>query len=150
MANSKSAAKTVPTAQSVEEFIDNVEPVAKREDAKVLDALFRKVTGEEPAMWGPTIIGYGSYDYTYDSGHSGTSSRSGFSPRKAKHSLYLMGCYCDAETEKRTVEQLTRLGKHSRGKSCLYINKLADVDLDVLEEMIADNWATMNRIYPPA
>lgn len=140
--------KTVPTNAEVDAFIDAVEPAAKREDAKVLDALFRKVTGEQPRMWGPTIIGYGSYHYKYESGREGDASRSGFSPRKAKHSLYLMGCYCDEETEKRTVEQLSRLGKHSRGKSCLYINKLADVDLDVLEEMIADNWETMNRIYP--
>ncbi|MEP2736115.1 MAG: DUF1801 domain-containing protein [Erythrobacter sp.] len=141
-------AKTKATQQSVADFIAAVEPEAKREDAKVLDALFRKVTGEQPAMWGPTIIGYGSYHYKYESGREGDAARSGFSPRKAKHSLYLMGCYCDPETEKRTVEQLTRLGKHSRGKSCLYINKLSDVDLDVLEEMIADNWETMNRIYP--
>jgi hypothetical protein len=141
-------AKTVPTTVQVAQFIKAIEHDGKREDAKVLDALFRKVTGEEPQMWGPTIIGYGSYHYIYDSGHEGDSMRSGFSPRKAKHSLYLMGCYCDEATEKRTVEQLTRLGKHSRGKSCLYVNKLADIDLDVLEEMIADNWATMNRIYP--
>ena len=144
----KNSAVTVPTGNAVSAFIENVEPAAKREDAKVLDALFRKVTGEEPQMWGPTIIGYGSYHYKYESGREGDSPRSGFSPRKAKHSLYLMGCYCDEETEKRTVEQLTRLGKHSRGKSCLYINKLADVDLDVLEEMIADSLATMNRLYP--
>lgn len=140
--------KTVPTSADVESFIETVEPQSKREDAKVLDALFRKVTGEEPRMWGPTMIGYGQYHYKYESGREGDFLRSGFSPRKAKHSLYLMGCYCDEDTEKRTVEQLTRLGKHSRGKSCLYVNKLADVDLAVLEEMIADNWATMNRIYP--
>jgi hypothetical protein len=140
--------KTVPTEISPEEFIDQVEPASKQEDAKVLDALFRKVTGEEPKMWGPTIIGYGSYHYKYESGREGDAARSGFSPRKAKHSLYLMGCYCDEEAEKQTVEQLSRLGKHSRGKSCLYINKLADVNLAVLEEMIADNWETMNRIYP--
>lgn len=141
-------AKTVPTKQSANDFIDQVEPVSKSEDAKVLDALFRKITGAQPQMWGPTIIGYGSYHYKYESGREGDAMRTGFSPRKAKHSLYLMGCYCDEETEKRTLEQLTRLGKHSRGKSCLYVNKLADIDLGVLEEMIADNWATMNRIYP--
>ena len=140
--------KTVPTDAKVEAFIEAVEPEAKREDAKVLDSLFRKVTGEAPQMWGPTIIGYGSYHYKYESGREGDMCRSGFSPRKAKHSLYLMGCYCDEETEKRTAEQLTRLGKHSRGKSCLYVNKLADINLDVLEEMIRTDWETMNRIYP--
>lgn len=142
-------AKTVPTAVSVADFIEQVEPISKREDARVLDALFRKVTGVEPRMWGPTIIGYGSYDYTYETGHSGTSLRTGFSPRKAKHSLYLMGGYCDEVTAAHRNQALTRLGKHSTGKSCLYINKLADVDLAVLEEMIAEDWATMNRLYPP-
>lgn len=141
-------AKTKPTVIDSAQFIDAVEPLAKREDAKVLDALFRKVTGEPPVMWGPTIIGYGEYRTVYKSGRKVHSLRAGFSPRKAKHSLYLMGCYCDEETEKRTLEQLSRLGKHSRGKSCLYINKLADVDMTVLEEMIATDWQTMNRIYP--
>ena len=141
-------AKTQITNIKPADFIAAVEPSAKREDAKVLDAMFRKVTGEAPQMWGPSIIGYGQYRTTYASGRNVHWMRAGFSPRKAKHSLYLMGCYCDEETEKRTVEQLTRLGKHSRGKSCLYINKLADVDLDVLEEMIADSLATMNRLYP--
>lgn len=141
-------AKTQTTQVNPAEFIEDIEHAGKREDAKVLDALFRKVTGREAKMWGPTIIGYGSYSTTYESGRDVHSLRTGFSPRKAKHSFYLMGCYCDEDTEMRTVEQLTRLGKHSRGKSCLYVNKLADIDLAVLEEMIADNWETMNRIYP--
>ncbi|QFT78216.1 DUF1801 domain-containing protein [Erythrobacter sp. THAF29] len=142
-------AKTKQTDVPVEEFIANVEPAAKREDAKVLDALFRKVTGEEPKMWGPSIIGYGEYETTYASGRDVHWMRSGFSPRKAKHSLYLMGGYCDELAAKERAEVLSRLGKHSEGKSCLYINKLADVDLEVLEEMIAKDWATMQRIYPP-
>ena len=141
-------AKTKPTKVTVEEFIAAVEPESKREDAKVIDALFRKVTGEKPKMWGPSIIGYGEYNTVYASGRKVHSLRSGFSPRKAKHSFYLMGCYCDEETEKRTKEQLSRLGKHSRGKACLYVNKLADIDLDVLEEMMTTDWATMNEIYP--
>ena len=143
-----SDAKTKPTDVTVEAFIDAVEPASKREDAKLIDALFRKVTGETPQMWGPSIIGYGEYRTTYDSGRKVHFLRSGFSPRKAKHSFYLMGCYCDEETEKRTKEQLSRLGKHSRGKSCLYVNKLADIDLDVLEEMIRTDWATMHALYP--
>ena len=96
-------AKTKPTNVTVEEFIEQVEPAAKREDAKVLDALFRKVTGEEPQMWGPSIIGYGTYHYVYASGREGDWMRSGFSPRKAKHSLYLMGRYCDEATGKRLM-----------------------------------------------
>ncbi|MEM8724886.1 MAG: DUF1801 domain-containing protein [Pseudomonadota bacterium] len=142
-------AKTQQTDASVEEFIASVEPEAKREDAKVLDALFRKVTGEEPRMWGPSIIGYGDYRTTYASGKKVHWMRSGFSPRKAKHSLYMMGGYCDELAAGERKEVLSRLGKHSEGKSCLYINKLKDVDLEVLEEMIANDWEHMNRIYPP-
>ena len=141
-------AKTQITDVDPADFIAAVESEAKREDAKVLDALFRKVTGEEPKMWGPSIIGYGSYRTTYASGRDVHWMRAGFSPRKAKHSLYLMGGYCDEVAAKAREEALTRLGKHSTGKSCLYINKLADIDLEVLEEMIAADWATMNRIYP--
>jgi len=143
-----SDAKTKPTQTAASEFIEAVEPVSKREDAKVIDAIFRRVTGADPVMWGPTIIGYGEYNTVYDSGREVHSLRAGFSPRKAKHSFYLMGCYCDEERGKRHEEQLARLGKYKRGKSCLYVNKLADVDLAVLEEMIADDWAVMNRIYP--
>ena len=130
------------------DFIAAVEPEAKREDAKVLDALFRCVTGEEPKMWGPTMIGYGEYRTTYDSGREVHWMRTGFSPRKAKHSLYLMGGYCDPETGEKHGDALERLGKHSRGKSCLYVNKLADIDLAVLEEMIRNDWDEMNRRYP--
>lgn len=140
--------KTTQNAASVEDFIASVEPASKREDAKVLDQLFRKVTGEEPAMWGPTIIGYGSYHYKYDSGREGDATRSGFSPRKAKHSLYLMGRYCDQETGKKVDALLEKMGKHKSGASCVYVNKLADIDLDVLEEIIAICWAAMNKHYP--
>ncbi|GAA4643492.1 hypothetical protein GCM10023115_14520 [Pontixanthobacter gangjinensis] len=141
-------AKTRPTSIGVKEFIDSVEHEKKREEAKTLDAIFRRVTACKPAMWGPSIIGYGSYRTTYESGRDVHWLRTGFSPRKAKHSVYLMGGYCDELTGKRRDFQLERLGKYSRGKSCLYINKLADVDMAVLEEMIAEDWATMNRLYP--
>lgn len=141
-------AKTTKNAASVDDFIANVEPASKREDAMVLDQLFRKVTGEEPAMWGPTIIGYGGYHYKYESGREGDATRSGFSPRKAKHSLYLMGRYCDEETGKKVDALLEKMGKHKTGASCVYVNKLADIDLDVLEEIIAICWDAMNRHYP--
>nr|WP_298928710.1 DUF1801 domain-containing protein [uncultured Erythrobacter sp.] len=141
-------AKTRPTEVDVADFIANVEPAAKREDAKVLDALFRKATGEEPHMWGPTIIGYGTYHYKYDSGREGDAARSGFSPRKAKHSLYLMGRYCDEETGKKVDALLEKMGKHKTGASCVYVNKLADIDLDVLEEIVGVCWDAMKRKYP--
>ena len=141
--------KTRPTGKAVSDFIDGIEHEGKREDAKVLDALFRRVTGEKPVIWGPSIIGYGEYHYKYESGREGDWMRAGFSPRKAKHSLYLMGGYCDEATAERRDALLQKLGKHTRGKSCLYINKLADVDMDVLEEMVRSDWETMNRLYPP-
>jgi hypothetical protein len=114
----------------------------------VLDALFRKITGEQPKMWGPSIIGYGEYRTTYDSGRDVHWMRSGFSPRKAKHSLYLMGGYCDEITAAHRGEALARLGKYATGKSCLYVNKLADIDLGVLEEIIAEDWQTMLKLFP--
>ena len=140
--------KTKPTQIAVEDFIAAVDHPGKQADARVLDAIFRRVTGQEPQMWGPTIIGYGRYRYTYDSGHSGEMCRVGFSPRKPKHSLYLL-CTChDPEGDARAEQMLARLGKYSRGKACLYVNKLADVDLAVLEELVAHGWDTMNRLYP--
>ena len=141
--------KTKPTPFSVEEFIASIDPAGKREDAKVLDSLFRKVTGEVPQIWGTSIIGYGSYHYRYDSGHEGDMCRIGFSPRKAKHSLYLLSGCSDEVTSRKNEELLGSLGKHSQGKGCLYINKLADVDMDMLEELVRVNWDAMKRAYPP-
>jgi hypothetical protein len=140
--------KTTASDASVEAFLAGVEPHAKREEATVLDALFRGVTGAAPRMWGPSMIGYGEYRTTYASGRDVHWMRTGFSPRKAKHSLYLMGGYCDDLTAGDRAAALARLGKHTTGKSCLYINKLADVDLAVLEAIIAADWATMLRLYP--
>lgn len=131
--------KTKPTAVEPAAFIAAVEPPAKRADAEVLEALFSQVTGQPAKMWGPSIIGYGSYHYRYDSGHEGRAARVGFSPRKAKHSLYLLGCGGEAENA-RFEALLARLGKHSRAVACLYVNKLTDIDLAVLEEMVALSW----------
>lgn len=141
-------AKTTITDQSPADFIAGVEPERRREEALVLDALFRKVTAEQPVMWGPSIIGYGQYRTTYASGRDVHWMRTGFSPRKAKHSLYLMGGYCDELTGQRRDALLAKLGKYSTGKSCLYINKLADVDMAVLEEMLRNDWEAMARLYP--
>lgn len=140
--------KTKANDASVDSFIEAVEPAAKRDDARILLAMFERVTGEKPQMWGGTIIGFGEYRTTYASGRDVHWMRAGFSPRKAKHSLYLQGGYCDDIAAKERDADLTRLGKHKTGASCLYINKLADIDLDVLEEMLVKDWATMQRIYP--
>ena len=141
-------AKTGITGASVDDFIASVEPAGKRSEAQVLDALFRKVTGAAPQMWGPSIIGYGEYRTTYDSGRQVHWMRAGFSPKKAKHSLYLMGGYADPATGAKRDAALKRLGKHAVGASCLYVNKLADIDMDVLEEIIAADWQAMQRLYP--
>ena len=102
------------------------------------------ITGLPATMWGPSIVGFGRYDYRYDSGHSGSFFRTGFSPRKANLVIYIMPGYQDFS------DLLARLGKHRIGKSCLYVNKLADIDLDVLEEIIRAGLARMEELYPSA
>ena len=133
----KAELKTKATDLSVADYIAaQAEP--RRAEAAAIDALFRRVTGLEPKMWGPSIVGYGSYDYKYDSGREGTSCRAGFSPRKAALTFYGFG---GADDSAQGAALLERLGKHSRGKGCLYIKKLTDVDLAVLEALIARTWS---------
>lgn len=122
--------KTKPSNVSVEDYLDAVEPPARREDGKAIAAMMARLSGEPPVMWGPSIIGFGTRHYRYESGREGDSCRIGFSPRKAALVLYLS---CDLD---RHQSLLDRLGKHSRGRGCLYLKSLADVDLTVLEEMI--------------
>ena len=141
-------AKTQITDVDPKAFLQAVEPEAKRRDGLAIDALFQKVAGCKPAMWGPAIVGYGSYRTVYASGRNVHWLRAGFSPRKAKHSLYLMGGYCDTQTGAARDALLARLGKYKTGKSCLYINKLADVDADILEQLIQNDWDAMQRLYP--
>jgi hypothetical protein len=133
--------KTVANDASVQSFIDGVEHKVRRADAQVLLAEFSRITGWPAQMWGPSIIGFGRYEYKYESGREGDSLVVGFSPRKASTSVYIMPGYRDMS------EKLDRLGKHKIGKSCLYINKLADVDLAVLEEIIRDGVAYMKANY---
>ncbi len=134
--------KTKPTQISVEAFIDAVENPVRRDDAKEVCAMLERITGESPKMWGPSIIGFGSYHYKYDSGHEGDMCRLGFSPRKAELVLYVL------TEDPGQTEKLTRLGKHKTGKSCLYIKKLADVDMGVLEEITRTALAHMDARYP--
>ena len=142
----KAELKTKATEVSVADYFAAIPEAARREDAEAIDALYRKVTGLEPKMWGPSIIGYGSYDYKYDSGREGTFCRAGFSPRKGAHSLYAM--QIASQCEGRGAELAVRLGKHTTGKGCLYIKKMADVDLAVLEQLIDLSWERMNARYP--
>ena len=133
--------------QEVAEHLAAIEPVSKREDATTLVEMFARITGQPPKMWG-SIVGFGEYRTTYASGRKVHCQRSGFATRKAKHSLHLMGGYVDKLAREERAGLLDALGKHSEGASCLYINKLADIDLAVLEEVIARDWEAINRVYP--
>ena len=133
--------KTGTTDVRPEEFLASVEHPVRRADAEVLMGMMERVTGTEPVMWGPSIIGFGRYRYEYESGRTGESMITGFSPRKANLVLYIMPGYGDF------AGLLDQLGKHKVGKSCLYVNKLADVDLEVLERIVADGVATMRRTH---
>ncbi len=142
----KAENKTQPTALSFDEFLASVPDPRRQDEARALDVLFRRVTGEVPLLWGPSIIGYGRYSYAYESGRTGTWCRAGFSPRKAQLVVYLMGHYSERQAEADAL--FARLGKYKMGKSCLYITRLAAVDLDALEALIALDWAVMNARYP--
>ena len=122
--------KTVKTGASVEEFIAGVESSRRREDGETLLEMMREITGLEPEMWGPSIIGFGDLHYKYESGREGDIFLTGFSPRKRSLSLYIASDFAEYES------LLARLGKHRKSVSCLYINKLADVDMDVLRELV--------------
>jgi hypothetical protein len=127
--------QTTPTKLSVAAFIDALTDQARRADAKALVKLMQAATGEKPTMWGPSIIGFGSCHYTYDSGREGDMPLAGFSPRKAATVLYIGLGTPGSEA------LLAKLGKHTTGKGCLYIKKLADVDQEVLEALIVKSIA---------
>lgn len=141
--------KTKPSDASVESFIESVEHAGRRDDARALLEMFTRITSENPVLWGGNMIGFGSYDYAYDSGRTGTMFRSGFSPRKANLSLYVLGCTSAPEKKAQQQELLDRLGPHKRGASCLYVTRLNKVDVAVLEELIAFDKAAMDEKYPP-
>ena len=136
------ANKTKPTEVSIDDFIKNSDP-KKSEDSYQLIAIMEKLSGEKATMWGPSIIGFGSYDYKYESGREGTMCKIGFSPRKSAFSLYVMSP--DSEKQKSLVE---KLGKIKMGNaSCIYFKKLEDLNLDVLKELIKDSLAETQKKY---
>lgn len=114
----------------VSDFLQSVQPERRHAEAAALDRFFRDVTGWQPTFYTGGMLGYGQYDYAYASGRTGTSFATGFAPRKAKLSIYIMPGYADFGSI------LDRLGKHTKGKACLYLNKLADADMEVLEELV--------------
>ena len=134
--------KTKPTEQSVEDFIDNVADEQVRKDCAALVKIMKKVTGSAPTMWGPAIVGFGKYHYKYDSGHEGDSCLTGFSPRKQNLTLYVMPGFAQHP------ELLEKLGKHKAGKGCLYIKKLEDVNMAVLEKLIKHSVDWLKKKYP--
>jgi Domain of unknown function (DU1801) len=137
-----SGAKTLPTDAKVSAFLDGLDNEKRRAESLQLIEAMQRLSGERAIMWGPSIIGFGKYDYTYDSGHSGTSMRIGFSPRKAAMTVYIVPSY-----EKKAA-LLERLGPHSLGKSCIYIKDLSKVDVGALEEIIAMSLKEMAGRYP--
>lgn len=134
--------KTKETDNSVLDFIDILENPKKRDDAYKLLDIFTETTGHEAKMWGTSIIGFGSYHYRYATGHEGDAPLVGFSPRKANISLYLAPGEPDRE------ERLLKLGKHKTGKACVYINKTADIDENVLKQLIQDSVTFLREMYP--
>ena len=135
--------KTTETQSNVVDFINIfVEEETKKKDAFELISIMQEITGFEPKMWGPSIIGFGSYHYKYDSGHEGDAPLVAFSPRKAAISLYL---YTSPENRE---EILSELGKHKASKGCIYIKKLADIEPEVLKKMISYSLEYLKNLYP--
>jgi hypothetical protein len=134
--------KTKETDSSVMAFIEQVENPNKRKDAYALLEIFTETTGFEARMWGDSIIGFGSYHYKYATGHEGDAPLVGYSPRKAKISLY----FATGDTERE--ELLKDFGKYTSGKACVYINKLDDIDLDILKELILQSVTFLRKTYP--
>ena len=140
----KSTPKTLPTGVPVPQFLSTIDDPVRRADCETLLRMMEAATGERGQMWGSAIVGFGTYHYLYASGHGGDWPVVGFSPRKGDISIYIMPGF-DAHGA-----LLQRLGRHKTGKSCLYIRRLADVDLAVLDELIVASMAAMapKRVYP--
>lgn len=134
--------KTMVTSVSVTDFINAIREEGKRKDSFTLQELFKKATGKEPKLWGPSIIGFGSYHYKYESGREGESPLLAFSPRAAAITIYLSGHF-----EKRE-ELLQQLGKHKTEKGCIYIKKLDEINIGILQKMIASHILHIQKMYP--
>ncbi|GLQ57783.1 DUF1801 domain-containing protein [Devosia nitrariae] len=137
--------KTVPTSTDIDSFIAAIPDERRRADAQTLVELMGRVTGEPPILWG-SMVGFGRYHYRYASGHEGDTFLIGFAPRKNEFSIYL-SCLEASENEE-CADLFARLGKHRMGKGCLYVNKIADIDLNVLQDLVRVSIATIERMYP--
>jgi hypothetical protein len=136
--------KTIENDASVTAFLDAVADEKKRADAYTVLEIMKKVTGQEAKMWGTSIVGFGSYNYKYESGREGDWLIAGFSPRKTALTLYIMAGFDEYD------DLLGKLGKYKTGKSCLYVKKLADVDLKVLERLVRASVKAMKKKYKPS
>lgn len=132
-------AKTKPTRASVARFLDAIADAQRRADCRAILALMKTITGKPAVLWGSSIVGFGTYHYTYASGHSGDWPRTAFSPRKGDISVYLVAA------GPKQKELLAKLGRHKMGKACLYIRRLADIDIKVLEALIRDSVDEVKR-----
>jgi hypothetical protein len=135
--------KTKPTGASVDAYLASRASAEQLADCRAIIAICKRVTKQQPKMWGPSIVGFGSYTYKYESGHSGDACLTGFAVRGTELVVYLV-----AESPEQ-VALLAKLGKHKMGKSCLYFKRLADLDVKVLEALIAGSVAGVRRRYPP-
>ena len=134
--------KTQPNDQKVEDYLNTIEPQQKREDCFAILKLMQEVTGEPPKMWGSSIVGFGQYHYKYESGREADWFITGFASRSKNITLYIMAGFDNYD------ELMRKLGKHSTGKSCLYIKKLEDVDQAVLRELVKQSLEYMTQTYP--
>lgn len=134
--------KTRATGADVLDFLEKVSPENKKQDCLAIHRLLEEVSGYPAVMWGPAMVGYGNYHYTYESGREGDFFRVGFSPRKQNITLYIMPGF------HRFDELMEKLGRYKTGKSCLYINRLSDVDVNILKELVAASLAFMKERYP--
>lgn len=133
--------KTRPTDASVLAYLDGIDDPVRRADCEVLVEHMQRIVGEPPVMWGSTIVGFGSYHYIYDSGREGDMCLTGFSSRKSALSIYIMSGFDDRP------DRMEKLGKFKTGKSCLYVKRLSDIDLEVLDELVADSVERMKARY---
>jgi Domain of unknown function (DU1801) len=138
----KAKTKTKPTEISIADYIDTVADEQQRRDSRQIADMMERLSGHKPKMWGPSIIGFGSYHYKYESGREGDMCRIGFSPRKGNTVLYLVDGFLGHS------ELMAKLGKHKTGKSCLYIKRLSDVDESVLEQLCSESLKWMAQKYP--
>ena len=134
--------KTKKNTLSVTAFLNRIENEERRKDCKTVLAMMKQITGSKPAMWGTSIVGFGSYHYVYASGHEGDWPLTGFSPRKQDLTLYVMAGF------DRYKPLMAKLGKYKTGKSCLYVKRLSDIDLKVLKQLVTESVKRMKRAYP--